>query len=190
MASDPSYDPNGLDDPATLRARSTATTANAPLRQPRDAERLSAGLDDEGRHRRRGARHGALPARLARDGENGKPISGVPLNNFGSEDFGDVDLTFALTNSINTVWAEVGEKLGGRTMQRYMERFGFYAEPPIDYPDAADVGLRRAQARAARAGDERLASTSAASPSARATCSPRRCRWPRSRRRSPTAACA
>ena len=69
-------------------------------------------------------------------GENGKPISGVPLNNFGGEDFGDVDLTFALTNSINTVWAEVGEKLGGRTMQRYMERFGFYAEPPLDYPDA------------------------------------------------------
>jgi len=29
----------------------------------------------------------------------------------------------------------VGEKLGGRTMQRYMERFGFYAEPPLDYPD-------------------------------------------------------
>ena len=79
---------------------------------------------------------------------NGKPISGVPLNNFGSEDFGDVDLTFALTNSVNTVWAEVGEKLGGRTMQRYMERFGFYAEPPLDYPDAADVGLRRAQAAA------------------------------------------
>jgi len=68
-------------------------------------------------------------------GENAKPISGVPLNNFGGESFGDVDLTFALTNSINTVWAEVGEKLGGRMMQRYMERFGFYAEPPLDYPD-------------------------------------------------------
>jgi penicillin-binding protein A len=68
-------------------------------------------------------------------GENGKEISGVPLNNFGNEDFGDIDLTFALTNSVNTVWAEVGEKLGGRTMQRYMERFGFYAEPPLDYPD-------------------------------------------------------
>ena len=68
-------------------------------------------------------------------GENGKVISGVPLNNFGDEDFGAVDLTFALTNSVNTVWAEVGEKLGGRTMQRYMERFGFYAEPPMDYPD-------------------------------------------------------
>jgi penicillin-binding protein A len=36
---------------------------------------------------------------------------------------------------VNTVWAEVGEKLGGRTMQRYMKGFGFYAEPPVDYPD-------------------------------------------------------
>ena len=65
---------------------------------------------------------------------NGKPISGVPLKNFGGEDFGVIDLTFALTNSVNTVWAEVGEKLGGRTMQRYMERFGFYAEPPVTTP--------------------------------------------------------
>ena len=45
-------------------------------------------------------------------GKNGKMISGVPLNNFGGEDFGDIDLTYALTNSVNTVWAEVGEKLG------------------------------------------------------------------------------
>jgi peptidoglycan glycosyltransferase len=70
------------------------------------------------------------------DGRNGKIISGVPLNNFGSENFGPIDLTTALTNSVNTVWAEVGVKLGRRTMQDYMQRFGFYAEPPLDYPDA------------------------------------------------------
>ena len=69
------------------------------------------------------------------DGRNNKPISGVPLQNSGGESFGVIDLTTALTNSVNTVWAEVGEKLGGRTMQRYSERFGFYAEPPVDYPD-------------------------------------------------------
>ena len=45
-------------------------------------------------------------------GKNGKVISGTPLNNFGSEDFGDITLTDALTNSVNTVWAEVGVKLG------------------------------------------------------------------------------
>ena len=67
-------------------------------------------------------------------GRNNKPISGVPLQNFGGEDFGSVTLAEALTKSINTVWAEVGSDLGKRTMLRYMRRFGFESEPPIDYP--------------------------------------------------------
>ncbi len=69
-------------------------------------------------------------------GRNGKPISGVPLNNFGGEDFGDIDLTTALTNSVNTVWAEVGVRLGRKTMSSYMRRFGFFVDPPADYPDS------------------------------------------------------
>ena len=48
-------------------------------------------------------------------GKNGKVISGTPLNNFGSQDYGDITLTDALTNSVNTVWAEVGVKLGRNT---------------------------------------------------------------------------
>jgi penicillin-binding protein A len=67
-------------------------------------------------------------------GKNGKVISGTPLKNFGGEDFGDVDLTFALTHSINTVWAEVGVKLGRSTMADYMKRFGFGSKPPMDFP--------------------------------------------------------
>jgi penicillin-binding protein A len=134
MASSPSYDPNGLGNRATF-ARLNRDTENAPLVNratqngypPGSTLKVvtAAAALDSGRYR---------PDSQV-DGSNGKRISGVPLNNFGSEDFGSVDLTFALTNSINTVWAEVGEKLGGRTMQRYMERFGFYAEPPMDYPD-------------------------------------------------------
>jgi penicillin-binding protein A len=67
-------------------------------------------------------------------GRNGKVISGTPLNNFGGEDFGDIDLTFALTHSVNTVFAEVGVNVGKRTMGTYMQRFGFFAKPPMDYP--------------------------------------------------------
>ena len=33
--------------------------------------------------------------------------------------------TTALTNSVNTVWAEVAEELGSGTMYDYMEKFGF-----------------------------------------------------------------
>ena len=68
------------------------------------------------------------------NGDTGKVISGVPLANSGGASFGTIDLTTALTNSVNTVWAEVAEKLGKRTMGRYMTRFGFYAKPPLDYP--------------------------------------------------------
>jgi peptidoglycan glycosyltransferase len=37
---------------------------------------------------------------------------------------------------VNTVWAQVGEKLGTQTMADYMEKFGFYSDPPMDYPDS------------------------------------------------------
>ena len=67
-------------------------------------------------------------------GRDNKIISGTPLHNFGGEDFGDVSLTFALTHSINTVFAEVGEKIGKDTLAEYMDRFGFGADPPMDYP--------------------------------------------------------
>ena len=68
------------------------------------------------------------------DGKNNKAISGVPLQNSGGQDFPTISLTEALTNSVNTVWAEVAEKLGPDTMYRYMRRFGFNQKPPIDLP--------------------------------------------------------
>lgn len=61
-------------------------------------------------------------------------ISGVPLENFDGEDFGPITATEALTNSVNTYWAQVGERLGTETMSEYMERFGFYSDPELDYP--------------------------------------------------------
>ncbi len=68
------------------------------------------------------------------DGSSPARISGVPLRNFGDRSFGQIDLTTALTNSVNTVWARVGETLGRETLARYMRRFGFYERPGIDLP--------------------------------------------------------
>ena len=70
------------------------------------------------------------------DGSSPKEISGVPLANSGGVDFGPVSLTDALTNSVNTVFAEVGETIGRETLVEYMERFGFNQDPQLDYPDA------------------------------------------------------
>ena len=99
MASNPSYDPNGLGNQATFN-RLNRDEENAPLLNratqngypPGSTMKVvtAAAALDTGRYR--------PDSRVS--GENGKVISGVPLNNFGSESFGDVDLTFALTNSI------------------------------------------------------------------------------------------
>jgi peptidoglycan glycosyltransferase len=67
-------------------------------------------------------------------GRSPKRIGGVPLNNFGNEDFGPITLTTALTNSVNTVWGEVGQKLGKETMFDYMRRYGFDRKPLLDLP--------------------------------------------------------
>ncbi|MBV8941597.1 MAG: hypothetical protein JO240_07685, partial [Solirubrobacterales bacterium] len=68
------------------------------------------------------------------NGDSPKIIAGVPLANDNNQSFGNIDLTTALTFSVNTVWAQVAEAVGRLTMTSYMRRFGFYSKPPIDYP--------------------------------------------------------
>jgi penicillin-binding protein A len=134
MVSTPSYDPNNLDkgnrfkrlatDDANSPLVNRATQAGYPPGSTFKAVTATAALDS-----------GKFKPDSTVSGKNGKKISGVPLNNFGGEDFGDITLTDALTHSVNTVWAEVGEKLGKNTMAKYMLRYGFYEQPPIDLPD-------------------------------------------------------
>src|SRR6185436_4914144 len=125
LAAKPTYDPNGDDCGAALNL---ATQGLFPPGSTMKAVTASAAIDS-----------GEFQPDSRVSGENGKEISGAPLNNFGDESFGDIDLTFALTNSVNTVWASVAEKLGKKTMREYMEKFGFYEDPPMDYPDSQMV---------------------------------------------------
>jgi peptidoglycan glycosyltransferase len=67
-------------------------------------------------------------------GKSPQVIDGVPLSNFSNEQFGDIPLTTGLTHSVNTVWAQVGVKLGKSLMYKYMNRFGFDRKPAIDLP--------------------------------------------------------
>jgi peptidoglycan glycosyltransferase len=68
------------------------------------------------------------------NGDSPITVSGVSLENDGGKSWGPIDLTTALTYSVNTVWAQVAEALGRQAMARYMKRFGFYSRPPLDYP--------------------------------------------------------
>ena len=130
MASVPQYDPNGIPDifsrlnqdpDAPLLNRTTQ--GQYPPGSTFKVVTAAAALDS-----------GKFTPDSVLNGDSPKTISGAPLSNAGGESFGDINLTQALTNSVNTVWAQVGQSVGQRTMAKYMERFGFYARPPLDYP--------------------------------------------------------
>jgi peptidoglycan glycosyltransferase len=122
MAGTPSFDPNAPSRGSTLNR---ATQGLYPPGSTFKTVTAAAALDS-GRYQ---------PTSLV-SGRNDKIISGTPLGNFGGENFGLIDLTTALTHSVNTVWAEVGVRLGKSVMASYMEKFGFDAKPPLDYPSS------------------------------------------------------
>jgi peptidoglycan glycosyltransferase len=133
MTSSPSYDPNGLDEGNTF-SRLSSDEQNSPIVNRSTQSGYPPGSTMKVVTAAAAIDTGKYTANSTVNGQNGKKVSGVPLNNFGGEDFGDITLTDALTNSVNTVWAEVGEKLGKGTMAEYMTKFGFYEPPPIDLP--------------------------------------------------------
>jgi peptidoglycan glycosyltransferase len=71
-------------------------------------------------------------------------VSGQPLANDSGASYGDVTMSDALTNSINTVYAQIALGVGAATLQTYMDRRGFYSKLPIDLPslEVAESGVR------------------------------------------------
>ena len=51
-----------------------------------------------------------------------------------SRPFGSVNLHQALQYSINSVFCEIGKRLGGLEIVEQARRFGFYSDPPLDTP--------------------------------------------------------
>jgi penicillin-binding protein A len=129
MASTPSFDPNRLRDARDLSTLEDGSALNRTTQgqyPPGSTFKVVTAVAaiDSGRYTK--------DSQV--DGPAQKTISGAPLRNSGGQSFGTIPLTTALTQSVNTVWAEVGETVGGDVMQRYMERFGFYAQVEVDLP--------------------------------------------------------
>jgi peptidoglycan glycosyltransferase len=132
MASSPSYDPNALRSTTTaeeLKADSSDPLVNRAVQYgyaPGSTFKIvtaTAAIDT-----------GAFTPESTLSGRNGILVSGVPLDNDEDESFGQITLTQALAKSVNTVYAQVAERLGKRTLARYMSRFGFDRKPELDYP--------------------------------------------------------
>ncbi len=132
MVSVPGYDPNLIPNNADFKALNTAdppaivNRATQSLYPPGSTMKVvtaTAALDS-----------GDFSPGTVLSGASPQVCGGVPLSNAGGENFGDIDMTTALTNSVNTYWCQVGEKVGSATMFKYMDRFGFNSKPDIDLP--------------------------------------------------------
>jgi peptidoglycan glycosyltransferase len=60
---------------------------------------------------------------------------GHELANDFNQDWGSISLDTALTNSVNTWFGQLGQKVGQDKLFTTMEKFGFGALPPIDLPE-------------------------------------------------------
>ncbi|MDQ6778762.1 MAG: penicillin-binding protein 2 [Actinomycetota bacterium] len=125
MASLPSYDDNHL-NPCVAPTCSQFNEATQAHDVPGSTFKIVttvAGIDS-----------GKFTPTSVLDGKSPLIVSGVPLANDGNTSWGPQTLTVALTNSINTIFAQVAQQVGRPTMTEYMKRFGFYSKPPIDLP--------------------------------------------------------
>jgi peptidoglycan glycosyltransferase len=132
MVSVPTYDPNEVNNSRAFKALNAdpdsplfnrATQAGYQPGSTMKVVTAAAALDS-----------GEFTPDSVLNADSPKEISGVPLANAGNQSFGEIDMKTALTNSVNTYWAQVGEDLGTDTMYKYMDRFGFNERPPLDYP--------------------------------------------------------
>ncbi len=154
MASSPTYDPNLLEKPNGY-AKILKTKAPCPYPSP-FLNRATAGLWPPGSTFKMVTAAAALdtgmftPSSPFNDPgyctEYGKKVynSSAP-DSGGHETFGHVTLAQGFQHSINSVYCNIGIKLGPKTILEYARRFGFYSIPPLETPvdERAASGLYR-----------------------------------------------
>jgi peptidoglycan glycosyltransferase len=132
MASTPGFDPNEVTQPGRFAALNKdpqsplfnrSTQAGYPPGSTFKVVTALAAIDS-----------GEFTPSSTLSGKSGQVFSGHPLANDGGAEFGQIDMTTALTFSVNTYWAQVAEQLGRRTLGEYMSRLGFFRKPRLDYP--------------------------------------------------------
>jgi peptidoglycan glycosyltransferase len=138
MATNPTYNPNLIENHFGLATRTSAPCGGALL------NRATAGKYPPG------STFKMITAAAALDTGRFTPDShfydpgyceeyGKRVRNAGNpeapETFGNVNFDFAFQHSINSVFCNVGKALGAGTVLDYAKRFGFYSLPPLELPE-------------------------------------------------------
>ncbi len=131
MASNPPYDPNRI--PYELN-KLNANEAESPLLNRATQGQYPPGSTFKVVTAAAALDSGAITPESALAAPSPLSVQGLPLQNDFNQSFPPIALDTALTNSVNTWFAQVGEQVGEQTMFEYMDRFGFNSQPAIDLP--------------------------------------------------------
>ena len=132
LASNPSYNPNGIPDKLSKLNKAEvarplynrATQGQYPPGSTFKVVTAAAGLES-----------GVITPETTINAPGSIIDEGHELANDYNQDWGDISLDTALTNSVNTWFGQLGQKLGQDKLFHMMEEFGFGSKPPIDLPE-------------------------------------------------------
>jgi len=132
LASNPPYDPNSI--PQTLTRLNQENVAT-PLVNRGTYGRYPPGSTFKVVAAAAGLESGVITPETTIDAPGSITDEGHSLDNDGLTDWGPISLGTALTNSVNTWFGQLGQKLGQDRLFSMMEKFGFGSLPPIDLPE-------------------------------------------------------
>jgi peptidoglycan glycosyltransferase len=131
LASNPPYDPNRV--PYELK-KLNLNEAEAPLVDRGTQSRYPPGSTFKVVTAAAALDSGTITPETPIDAPGSLDVQGQPLENDFGTSYSGLTLDDALTNSVNTWFAQVGERVGEDTLFEYMDRFGFNTTPAIDLP--------------------------------------------------------
>jgi len=132
MVSSPPYDPNRV--PYEL-SRLEAKTKDTPLYDRATQGQYPPGSTFKVVTAAAGLNSGTITPETTINAPGTIEVQGQPLQNDFNQSFGPISLDTALTNSVNTWFGQLGQRIGESTLFDYMDRFGFNATPAIDLPE-------------------------------------------------------
>jgi penicillin-binding protein A len=131
LASNPPYDPNRV--PYELN-KLNRNEAEAPLVDRGTQSRYPPGSTFKVVTAAAALDSGTITPETPIDAPGSLDVQGQPLENDFGTSYSGLTLDDALTNSVNTWFAQVGERVGEDTLFEYMDKFGFNTKPAIDIP--------------------------------------------------------
>jgi penicillin-binding protein A len=131
MASNPSYDPNRIPDEYS---KLSTNERESPLYNRATQGQYPPGSTFKVVTAAAGLESGVITPETTINAPGSLEVEGTPLQNDFNQDWGSITLDTALTNSVNTWFGQLGQKVGQDALFEQMEKFGFNATPAIDLP--------------------------------------------------------